>query len=247
MRIAAICITSLLAAAFFISVMGSKPNEVCLASYTSPLQDRVNSQKANAYLALEKIDGAMIGPGKEFSFNATVGTWSRDAGYKKAPVSFNGQLVWTYGGGVCQTSSTLYNAALLSGMEIVERHKHRFAPGYVPPGRDAAVAYSNIDLKFRNPYSWPVVIRAREENGRLVCEFFGKEKPKTCVEIVQELREVYNPRTLIGGENSSRSVMNPGKAGFSVATFRIFREGTQKRTELLSEDSYPSMNRVVAR
>jgi vancomycin resistance protein VanW len=203
-------------------------------------------QRANAQLSLEKLDGAVIEPMETFSFNKRVGTWSRDAGYRKAPVSFNGQLVWTWGGGVCQTSSTLYNAALLAGLPIVERHKHRFAPGYLPPGRDAAVAYSNIDLAFRNPYPWPIRIRARVENERVVCEIWGKAPLEDAISIRQELRGLREPMVLEQrGRGRFGVVMNPGKPGYSVSTYRVVRRGSSELVELLSRDEYPAMNRVV--
>src|SRR5207302_1442552 len=81
---------------------------------------RTKAQKRNAILALKKLDGAVIAPGETFSFNTRVGTWSRDQGYRRAPVSYNGTLIASWGGGVCQTSTTLYNAALLAGMKIID-------------------------------------------------------------------------------------------------------------------------------
>jgi vancomycin resistance protein YoaR len=229
-----------------LSLLGTAPPEVTLGSYSTPLEGRVKGQRLNADLSLTKLDGVAIAPGAEFSFNKTVGTWSRDEGYRKAPVSFNGQLIWTWGGGVCQTSSTLYNAALLSGMVITERHRHRFAPGYVPPGRDAAVAYSNIDLRFKNPYPWPVRIVARVVDDRVLCEIVGKKLPNESVAITQIIESAREPRTLSSSTpGKSARVMNPGKVGWSVTTFRVFRSPSGERRDLLSSDVYPPMNRVV--
>jgi vancomycin resistance protein YoaR len=235
---------SVLATGGFIGVMvASQPSQVRMSSFATPLEGRVRSQQLNARLSIGKINGAQILPGAEFSFNRVVGTWSRDAGYKKAPVSFNGQLVWTYGGGVCQTSSTLYNAALLAGLPIVERHRHRFAPGYVAPGRDAAVAYNNIDLRFSNPYEWPIWIRARVEDGRLICEIYGAKKPEDTVSIMQENIDSRAPRLVSRYSRlSSGRVLNPGKLGWSVSTYRVWANGSR---ELLSIDSYPPMNKIV--
>ena len=116
----------------------SKP-EKTLSSYVTTFAGRLTDQSHNAALAARKLDGVIVLPGEVLSFNESVGTWSRDQGYRKAPVSFSGTLVNTWGGGVCQTSTTLYNACLLVGMEVVERHHHQFAANYVPPGRDASV------------------------------------------------------------------------------------------------------------
>ncbi|MBA3725640.1 MAG: VanW family protein [Armatimonadetes bacterium] len=239
--------TALLAGGVVFGLVATPPPEVVLSAYATPLEGRVKGQRLNAGLALSKLDGVVIAPGEEFSFNKVVGTWSRDEGYRRAPVSFNGQLVWTWGGGVCQTSSTLYNTALLAGMEITERHRHRFAPGYIPPGRDAAVAYSNIDLRFRNPRPWPVRIVARVQDKRVVCEILGKSHLKDAVAIIQIVDSVREPQTLSDARGASGNIANPGKHGYSVSTLRVFRGPTGERRELLSKDSYPAMNRIIQR
>ena len=229
-------------------LVSTPPEQVVISSYASPLDGRLTTQRLNAELALDKLNGAVIGPGETFSFNETVGNWSRNDGYRKAPVSFNGQLIWTWGGGVCQTSSTFYNAMLLAGMELLERHRHRFAPGYVAAGRDAAVAPSNIDLKFKNPYEWPVTIRAEVRDSKLVCTVIGKQKPAADISIVTQVADIRKPDTLIdnpGGRGGR--VMNPGKIGFSVVTYRVWRKDQSEKRELLSKDTYPSMNRVIRR
>lgn len=219
----------------------SKP-EVVIASYGTSLKGRMGSQRHNAELGLDRLDGYVIQPGATFSFNEVVGTCSRDQGYRKAPVSYNGQLIDSWGGGVCQTSTTLYNAALLAGMEIKERNRHRFAPSYVPAGRDAAVAYNTIDLRFRNPYSFPVRISGAVEGDKLVLALHGLRGPEVRPEIVQDVRQVSKPHTFELGSRPGRArVRNTGKTGYEVATYRI----TGSKRELLSIDSYPAMHRVV--
>jgi vancomycin resistance protein VanW len=223
-----------------VALRNSGPTERVLATYGTPLEGRMKSQRHNAELCLRRLDGAVIAPGESFSFNKTVGTWSRDRGYRKAPVSYNGQLVNSWGGGVCQTSTTLYNAALLGGMTVLERHPHRFAPGYVPAGRDAAVAFDRIDLRFANPYDFPVRIEGRIENGRLVVRLLGEGKP-TPVSLVQEVRQKREPRQvrIVGGTNGR--VRNSGKPGYEVLVWR--RIGDHR--ELVSTDDYPAMHRIV--
>ena len=130
----------------------SAAQETELAGYATSLRGRTAAQSGpTRQKAAQAINGKIIAPGATFSYNQTVKSWSWDAGYVKAPVSYDGELVKAYGGGVCQTSTTLYNAALLAGLPIVERHAHTFAPHYVPPGRDAAVAQYDIDLRFQKP------------------------------------------------------------------------------------------------
>lgn len=218
------------------------PREVVVGAYSTSVAGRSESQRHNARLALARLDGAVVAPGGMFSFNQRVGTFSRDRGYRKAPVSYNGQLIDDWGGGVCQTSTTLYNAALLAGMRILERHRHQFAPSYVPPGRDAAVAFSNIDLRFRNPLPYPVRIVGRLEGSRVIVSLLGARSLDVRPEVVSEVREVRPPETyVLGGLNGRRRVRNTGKAGCEVSVVRI----TGNRRELISHDSYPAMNRVV--
>jgi vancomycin resistance protein VanW len=216
--------------------------EVMLASYATTLDSRTDNQRHNAELSARRLNGAVVEPGGVLSFVEEVGTWSRDAGYRRAPVSYNGTLIDTWGGGVCQTSTTLYNAGLLAGFEVVERHKHRFAPSYVPPGRDAAVAFSGIDLKLRNPHPYPVRIEASVVGDRLLVSAFGARPLKERPQIISEVRQVVEPQSFnVGRAGRGGKIRNAGKSGFEVATYRMLGD----RRMLLSVDSYPAMHRVV--
>ena len=225
-----------------LGLLVGRPNEIVISRYATPLDGRTRSQRHNADLALSRLNGTVIAPGQTFSFNARVGSFSRDQGYRKAPVSYNGQLVDSWGGGVCQTSTTLYNAALLAGMQIVERNRHRFSPSYAEPGRDAAVAFSTIDLKFRNPYSFPVRIRASERNDRVDVEMLAAHALPAQPVVVSEIQQVHDPAVfLIGDRQDFGRLRNSGKPGFEVNVYRIVGD----RKELISSDSYPAMNRII--
>jgi len=225
-----------------LAILVAKPNEVTISRYATSLDGRNRAQRHNADLALSRLDGAVIAPGQVFSFNARVGTFSKDQGYRKAPVSYNGQLVDSWGGGVCQTSTTLYNTALLAGMDIVERNRHRFAPSYVPPGRDAAVAFNTIDLKFRNPYDFPVRIHAVDRDDRVEIEMLGAHALRVKPEVVTQMAEVHAPGIYLIGEGGQFGRRrNSGKPGYEVNVFRFIGE----REELISSDNYPAMNRIV--
>jgi len=211
------------------------------AKYSTTLQGRSGNQRHNALLSASKLNGAVIPPGGTLSFNSRVGTWSRDAGYRRAPVSYNGTLIDAWGGGVCQVSTTLYNAALLAGLKIVERHPHRFAPSYCPPGRDAAVAFSGVDLRVKNVYDVPITVRAGFEGDRLVVALVTSADLPTC-RIQTDVRAFAPPREqrLDRGGPKAR-VRNAGKPGWQVATYRV-RDG---RREWIATDSYPTMDRIV--
>lgn len=215
--------------------------EPCLAKYSTDLKSRTRNQRHNAVLAAQFLDGSVIGPGETLSFNKAVGSWSRDVGYRKAPVSYNGQLIPSWGGGVCQTSTTLYNAALLAGLQIVERSPHRFATGYCPPGRDAAVAFGGIDLKLKNPYEFPVRISTRTEHGALSVALYGL-RSVAKQKVFTEIRDLTAPATFVANRERSRGhVRNSGKAGYEVATYRT----TSGKRELISVDTYPVVHRIV--
>ncbi|MCW5942152.1 MAG: VanW family protein [Fimbriimonadaceae bacterium] len=225
------------------AVLRQAPRSRVVAAYITRFDGRDVEQRHNARIALQKLSGATIPPGATFSFNERVRTWSRDQGYKKAPVSYGGHLIPFWGGGVCQTSTTLYNVALLGGLEVVERHRHQFAPGYVPPGRDAAVAYPNIDLRFCNRYDFPVTITGRVEGSKLIVELTAPRDLPERPRIVQEGLALRPPMMLTAGFGDSARLRNPGKPGAQVVTYRVWRA----RREFLSADSYPVMHRIVER
>jgi len=224
------------------AVFSAAPRDREVVSYATSLEGRTFSQRHNARMAARALDGAVVGPGEAFSFNRRVGSLSRDRGYRKAPVSFNGQLIDDWGGGVCQTSTTLYNAALLSGMKILERNHHHFCPSYVPPGRDAAVAYPSIDLRFKNPYAFPIRVHAAVDEEKIEVAFYANAPLPAKPEVVAEVERSETPATFYLGDPSNRArVRNSGRAGYDVTVYRI----TGNRKEIVSTDEYPVMNRVI--
>ena len=236
-------IVALVAACLLIALplAGKREIDRPIAAYSTLLDGRIDNQRHNAVLCMQEIDGVVIEPGETFSFNDTVGGWTRDKGNRRAPVSFGGILIDSWGGGVCQTSTTLYNAALLAGLEIVERHRHRYAPTYVQPGRDAAVAYPNIDLKFRNPYDFKVTIASRLTSAGVVIEILAPQDLQGSVQIQQRVLRVVQPQEFVLGSGRYGRVRNPGHAGYEVETYRVI-DGVK---ELISVDSYPVMNKVI--
>jgi len=232
-----------LLAAIGASVLAAAPRERCLASYSTIVENRSRNQRHNALLSAQRLNGVAIGPGETFSFNQRIGSFSRDGGYRKAPVSYNGQLINSFGGGVCQTSTTFYNAALCAGLEIVERNRHRFAPNYVPPGLDAAVAYYTIDLKIRNTYPFTVKIKSGIEQGRLTVGIYGSGRAKVA-KVEAEVRQIRMPEVFeLGERNNAGRIRNTGKPGFFVQVFRT----VDGKRELVSSDNYPAMEAVLDR
>lgn len=138
-----------------------------LGGYQTPLLNRDKERIDNIKLAIKKINGHKLKPDEVFSFNDIVGKRDAENGFKVAAVIVNGEIEEDIGGGVCQLSSTIFNAAGKAGMEIIERHSHSKAVRYVPEGRDAAVSYGYLDLKFKNNRNYTVELKAKIEDKKL--------------------------------------------------------------------------------
>jgi vancomycin resistance protein VanW len=226
-----------------------REREVVLARYVSSLEDRTPNQVHNVRLAAQSIHGKWLPPGAVFSFNKTVGSWSSDSGYKRAPVSYDGELVPSWGGGICQASTTLYNAAALAGLAILERHRHRWTARYIAPGRDAAVAYPNIDLRLRNDHPFPVRLEGEVRGNLVEFRVVGPRRPDLEYRFSQRVESVTEPLLVRQPWREGlpvRRVRNPGKRGVRVLTYRVrLRNGEEVGREFLSDDAYPAMNRLL--
>lgn len=239
-RLIGITVTACLVGAA--AAIGSlSPKEACIGGYSTSLAGRSTDQRHNAVLSAEALNGAVLLPGKTFSFNERVGTFSRDAGFRKAPVSYNGTLIDSWGGGVCQTSTTFYNAALLAGLPIVERNRHRFWPSYITPGRDAAVAFGQIDLKVSNDLLSPVRVEAKVDGEALVVRLHSVSRHSGEVEILSNFRQINEARSYRIGDGQRSRIRNKGKDGVEVETYRVMNG----QRSLLSVDSYPPMHRIT--
>lgn len=145
-----------------------------IGSYSTWFQGS-RARHQNISMAMRNVNNTLLWPEQSFSFNEVVGPRTPERGYLPAPVILNGGLDIGYGGGVCQVASTLYNAALAADLTIVERHAHSKPVHYVPEGRDAAVDYGGVDMKFRNNRSTAIIIKSFFNNGRLYIELRGAE------------------------------------------------------------------------
>ncbi|AKA70975.1 VanW family protein [Clostridium scatologenes] len=138
-----------------------------------------SSQRANNIaLATSSINGKILMPGEVFSFNDTVGERTEERGYEPAPVIIGNKLESGLGGGICQVSTTLYNAVNRSGMTSIEREHHTMPVHYVPQGMDATVDYGNIDYKFKNIYKYPVYIQAYISSRNVIFNLYSNSSMK---------------------------------------------------------------------
>ena len=156
------------------SLKGVQANTKKLYSFTTCFDGGNVGRAANIRLAAKKINGTVLSPGEVFSFNNTVGARTAENGFKQAKIIQNGKYITGYGGGVCQVSTTLYNAAALCGLQICEYHPHTLKVSYVPPSRDAMVSGSYFDLKFKNTRLTPVYIRTNCTFNSVTCTIYGQ-------------------------------------------------------------------------
>lgn len=179
-----------------------------LGTYTTAVGG-TQGRKANVRLAAEKCDGAVLLPDDEFSFNAAVGEQTAETGFYEANGILNGQIVQVYGGGICQVSTTIFDAALYAGLEITERWNHDLVPRYVPAGMDAAVSWPGYDFRFSNNTIYPVRLEVRYEGGYLTVNVLGTKTDDTVIEIetkelglINGYREVETYREHYNGDKS---------------------------------------------
>ena len=142
----------------------ASPGARLLSSYSTSFKGGAQGRRNNIALAAKALNGKIIAPGETFSYNDTVGPTSKRRGFSLARIFVQGKELKGYGGGVCQVSSTLYNAVLGAGLEVVERHPHSKKVYYVPDNMDAATSYGGIDFKFRNNLQESVKLSATVTN-----------------------------------------------------------------------------------
>ena len=219
-----------------------------LESFTTYFDGSNTSRAHNIHLASQKIHQTLIPAGGIFSFNQVVGERTPEAGYDDAPVFMGGRLVPGIGGGICQVSSTLFNTALLSGMDIVERDTH-FAPvSYIPVGLDATVAWGYIDFQFKNSYSHPIYVIAEEGAGYVTITILGaKEDVPQSVTITKgkEQRIPNKKIEKIDEAVKEETVEEAGHEGVSVDTTRTIVYGDGRSSTYTFNSYYEPVDTVI--
>ncbi len=225
-----------------------------LSTFTTRYDASDKDRTTNLVLACQKLNGKVIMPGQTFSYNETLGPRTAAAGYKNAKIYESGQVVDGLGGGICQISSTLYNAALMSDMEIVERRNHQFVTSYVKAGRDATVVYGSTDFRFKNTRTYPVKIIASAKSGIATVSIFGiKEADRDYTYTFKTETVSTIPFTTKYVEDSSLAsgkevVKQKGANGLVTKTYMTkLLNGKVVSTKLLSKDTYSAMQKIVHR
>lgn len=212
---------------------------VSFSTTVSPaLPDRVH----NIRLGASTINGYLLAPGELFSFSAIIGETTREKGYREAPVIVGEELLPGLGGGLCQVSSTLYNAALLANLTIIERSNHSIAIDYLPIGRDATISIGEVDLKFKNNRDHHILIGAELQEGQLTFRLFGPPMEEQVEIVSSDIVRVEPPVRYEKSEllpTGKRKLVQQGKPGYSVKTWRVvYRNEEEISRELLSHDYY---------
>ncbi len=222
-----------------------------VATYRTYFHPENQGRTKNILLAAQAINGKIIVPGEVFSFNQAVGPRIPESGYMEAPIIVNGELVPGVGGGVCQVSTTLYNAAVLADLSVVERNKHSLPSAYVDLGRDATVFYDYLDLKLHNETPYPLVIDSFTGPNyleiRLLGNWFNPWRLQITVEELAIIPAVWEEQldpSLAPGE---RRIVKEGLPGRKVRVWKqyIDQRGVILNQEVLSVDTYQPINGVV--
>lgn len=203
------------------NMIGSEAFPDLLSSFSTKYSVRATARTTNLKLAASKINGTVLMPGETFSYNKVVGARTIAAGYKEAPIYVSGEVVDGLGGGICQITSTLYNAVVYANLDIVERTNHQFVPSYVTASRDATVVYGSLDFKFKNNRNYPIKINCSVSGGIANFQIFGlRQNDDYDVEI------------------SSYETGRTATAIYSEAYKILKKDGKVVNKQLLSKDTY---------
>jgi len=226
--------------------------DTVLGQYSTTFNSNVAGRTHNVKLAARSTSNILLMPGEEFSYNDSTGPRSIANGYQNAPVIVQGELQEGVGGGVCQVSTTLYNAVLYSGIEISGVKNHSIPSSYAPKGRDATVAYGAIDFKFKNNFDYPIYIKNTVSGNKVICQIYGAKEYKRKIEIVTSTDKVVpssvkkvNDKNL---EQGTEKVTQKGRNAYYVSTYRIYKDGSGKvvKKEKIANFYYPPKQTVIS-
>lgn len=215
-----------------------------LGEYTTRFDATNTSRTYNIALATKSVTDVLIKPGEIFSLNKIIGPRLAEKGYKIAKVIINNEYVDGIGGGLCQVSTTLYNAALLSNMKIIERKNHSMPSDYVALGRDATISGDYIDMKFENNSNHPIYIYGEVKGNKVMFSIYGKkENPNRSIEIRTSVLKKIEPQIKVIHDDTlpvgTEIIEKKARAGYVVKSYRVVLEnGKEVFVEPLYTDTY---------
>lgn len=244
--------------AFAMPFYNLSPKPLCVrATFSTNYSTSTDERKTNVYLATKSLDGTLVAPFEEFSFNLVVGERTEKRGYKKAKIIVDGQFVDGVGGGVCQVSTTLYNAVLLAGLKIVEYHPHSLAVGYVPPSFDAMVNSGWADLKFINDTFNPIIINAFADGNTLTITITGEKQEYQYLRKSRVIGEIPPPDDKIIQDDKNEfpdlyldqtiRIKNPKNGLVSEGYLLMVKDGKIHSSIKIRSDKYAPVQGVLLR
>ncbi|MCB2299952.1 VanW family protein [Clostridium tagluense] len=222
-----------------------------ISTYTTNYESSAEGRATNIGLSTESINGTLLMPGDVFSFNGTVGERTAGRGYQSAGVIIGDKIEQGLGGGICQVSSTLYNAILGTELVSVERTHHTISSGYIPKGQDATVDYGNLDYKFKNTYKYPIYIEGVVSNRNIYFNVYSNSTlTNRTYEIVSEILEVTQPKTETIQDatkyEGESEIVKTGYNGFKVKVSRkTYENGKLVDTQVINKDTFNVINGVI--
>lgn len=226
------------------------------ADFSTNITNSTADRKHNIKNALQTLNKVEIAPNEVFSFNKTIGRRTKENGYREAKIIVNNEFVDGFGGGVCQVSSTLYNAALLSGLEIVEANKHSKQVSYVKYGFDAMVNFGSSDLKFRNNTSEKITIITNYTTDNLRIRIFGQDLNNTKYKLTNEIVSTTEPEEIIEYDTNNQYqdkvifedesfYLKKASRGMEIKSYReTYINGALTNKQLLRFDKFKVQNAV---
>ncbi|MBR5109381.1 MAG: VanW family protein [Clostridia bacterium] len=224
----------------------------CVSTFKTSMTGN-EKRNTNLILAARAINGTVLMPGETFSFNEATGQRTSEKGYQPAAAIAGGATIEEVGGGVCQVSSTLFNAAALANLTIVERSPHAWPSSYVDAGRDATVNWPDLDFKFRNDKNTPVFLVAYCQNGSCSVEIYGAALDAgMTIDLLTKVVSVTEPPEMALYENNpslphgTTQEKIKARTGYDVETYQVFRQnGKEIKRQLLCVSHYPMAQQVI--
>ncbi len=221
-----------------------------LGKFSTDYSSSSNDRAYNIKLACEKINGYILAPNEEFSYNDVVGPRTVERGFRIANVYVGNTVQPGIGGGICQVSSTMYNAVVFADLEITARRNHTLPVSYVPMGRDATVSYGSTDFKFKNNTNMPLEIRAIAQNGINTITIVGTdEHPERTIKIESVKTGTSSPKVIIEKDaqlpEGEIKIEAEGTNGSSYVTYKVvYENGTEISRNTLAKSTYKGKDRI---
>lgn len=222
-----------------------------LGEYSTSFKGSSAGRVENIRLSARSFNNLVVHPGEEISYNEITGPKNSSNGYREAPVIFDGELVPGLGGGVCQTSTTLYNTLLLADLTITERSPHSLPPTYVSLGRDAAVASGYLDLKFKNTFDYPIYMTSKLVGNRVYFYVYGDASSRDyTVRISEEITEFkpFTTKEILDEtmEAGTEKIEQQGRNGYKSKTYKsIIKDGKVISSKQINSDYYRERQHIV--